>query len=310
MTKLHNDSYIGCPSCSDNSDLMFLVNDINQRISDEIFKYYRCAKCKLIFLNPIPESLQSYYGAGYSAYQIPEDIEKSLTDYDLGKIEAVNRFALKGSLLEIGPGNGAFVYLANKAGFVVDAIEMDQSSSEFISEKIGIRRCINSSDVVGALGLLDGGYRAIVMWQVLEHLRDPWGTLSKLPNMLADDGLLFVAMPNPDAIQFRIFGRYWMHVDAPRHLSLIPSSLLRKKLEDIGLECVCVTTNDRMSRIFNTYGWLGLTLDNYLSFGKNKLLKKTISKMKVREYIYKLISPIQDLEGKGNGYLAIFRRRL
>jgi len=33
-----------------------------------------------------------------------------------------------------------------------------------------------------------------------------------------------IAAPNPQAFQFGLMGRYWTHLDAPRHLHLIPAA--------------------------------------------------------------------------------------
>ena len=61
------------------------------------------------------------------------------------------------------------------------------------------------------------------MFQIIEHLIDPWDTLQAAAESLLPGGVLVVATPNPGAFQFRFLRGRWTHVDAPRHTALIPS---------------------------------------------------------------------------------------
>jgi 2-polyprenyl-3-methyl-5-hydroxy-6-metoxy-1,4-benzoquinol methylase len=58
----------------------------------------------------------------------------------------------------------------------------------------------------------------ITMWHVLEHVLRLNETLEKLHRVLKPNGLLVVAMPNPDAWDAQHYGKYWNGYDAPRHL--------------------------------------------------------------------------------------------
>ena len=46
-------------------------------------------------------------------------------------------------------------------------------------------------------------------------------------------GIILIATPNPSSFAFRLLGRFWPHIDAPRHINLIPESLLTTKLKVI-----------------------------------------------------------------------------
>jgi len=58
-------------------------------------------------------------------------------------------------------------------------------------------------------------------------------------------GIILIATPNPSSFAFRLLGRFWPHIDAPRHINLIPESLLTTKLKDLGFDLVVKTTNDK-----------------------------------------------------------------
>ena len=68
------------------------------------------------------------------------------------------------------------------------------------------------------------------MWHVIEHLRRPWEVIERAAANLQDGGVLAIATPNPRALQFKLLRRRWAHLDAPRHLFLIPSRRARASL--------------------------------------------------------------------------------
>lgn len=90
------------------------------------------------------------------------------------------------------------------------------------SEK-AVRFAIEENDLCakqGELLTVDFGARfdLITMWHVLEHVLRLNETLDKLRQILTPDGLLVVAMPNPDSWDARHYGKFWNGYDAPRHL--------------------------------------------------------------------------------------------
>jgi hypothetical protein len=49
----------------------------------------------------------------------------------------------------------------------------------------------------------------------------------------------------------------WVHLDAPRHLCLMPPAALVKAGEGVGLRCVATTTTDPDGIECNVFGWVG-----------------------------------------------------
>ena len=62
-----------------------------------------------------------------------------------------------------------------------------------------------------------GAFSAIVALHVLEHIADPLPTLRSLRELLADDGRLWVQVPNAESWQALLFGKRWNGFDIPRH---------------------------------------------------------------------------------------------
>lgn len=242
-----------CPRCDLDAPLRFRVRDVNRRLSDEVFRYYRCPQCRILFLRPIPEDLGRYYASEY--HRIPASLEElaAASEPERYKIEIVRKFSQGGRLLEIGPSTGSFAHLAKQAGFEVEAIEMDPDCCEFLNRTVGIR-AIHSDDVARAVERV-GPYDVVALWHVIEHLPDPWTALRIIAQRIRPCGLIVMAAPNPDAFQYRVLGRRWAHVDAPRHLQLIPAAVLGDELKRLGFTPLLQTTTDEGGLFWNSFGW-------------------------------------------------------
>jgi 2-polyprenyl-3-methyl-5-hydroxy-6-metoxy-1,4-benzoquinol methylase len=242
-----------CNQCGNAATLAFVAKDLNRRLTDEQFPYYRCSNCGLVFLHPVPANLGRYYPSNY--HDIPRSLDELLQRRrgESYKLEALARVSGK-RLLEIGPSFGAFAALARQAGFDVQTIEMDEQCCRFIREVVGVP-AEHTGDVAAALQRT-GRYDVIAMWHSLEHLPNPWDVLDELPRHLEPGGALLFATPNPESLQFRFFGRRWVHLDAPRHVNLIPHGVLEARLARAGMRRAYFTTEDSGAQECNLLGWI------------------------------------------------------
>jgi hypothetical protein len=291
---------LSCSACRGSMRYAFQIGDVNRRISQEHFIYFQCTACGLISLANVPEDLGRYYPQGYGLIPQSDDAIEAGLLHEQYKIDLVKRFAGGGRLVEIGPSWGAFCLLASRAGFSVQAIEMNRECCEFINQRFGLQ-ALNSRDEVATLRELSSP-DVIVMWHVIEHLRDPWALIAQAVEKLAPGGIVVLATPNPDAIQFRLLGRFWTHVDAPRHVHLIPIALMRQKLSALGLEELLTTTRDEGSLGWNEFGW-SFSLAGFVSgFWPKRILRIT------GRILARLAAFFESREGRGSAYTAIFRK--
>ena len=289
-----------CPVCKKESPLFLRAQDYNRRISKETFDYYRCQSCGLIFLRPIPVNLDQYYPKQY--YSIPDSLAKlqAGAEGERYKIDIVQSFASKGRLLEIGPAYGSFTYLSKQAGFEVEVIEMDSECCRFLENVVGVK-AIHSNDPSEALKTLHG-YDVITLWHVIEHLPDPWGSLGRIAEKVLPGGILVIAAPNPDAFQFHMLGHLWPHVDAPRHLQLIPLPLLMKQMQSLGLNTLWTTTSDQGTLGWNTFGWEVF----FANMSDRRFVNRRLRK--IGRLISRMLRPIDRMNGRGSAYTAVFRK--
>jgi len=134
----------------------------------------------------------------------------------------VEKAAPHGRLLEVGCGHGLLLDEARRRGWAVTGLEPARAARAH-AESLGL-------DVRDALlddldPATDGGYEAIVMADVIEHLEDPVGALRAAAALLAPGGALCVVTPDPSSKTARLAGaRWWGYL--PAHTVLLPRRTL------------------------------------------------------------------------------------
>ena len=243
-----------CPHCGARTRLRFVAVDANRRLSAEAFRYHECERCGLVFLSPVPQDIGRFYPSDYYAFPPSRDaLVTASRPHDAYKVELLRTLARGRRLAEVGPGIGGFAALAQDAGYDVEAIEMDARACAYLEGVVGVA-VHHTDDAAGALAR-EGPFDVIAMWHVIEHLPDPFATLRAVAQTLVPGGVAIIAAPNPEALQLRVFGRRWTHLDAPRHLFLIPIATLAEAAAGCGLELAAVTTTDPGTLAWNRFGW-------------------------------------------------------
>jgi 2-polyprenyl-3-methyl-5-hydroxy-6-metoxy-1,4-benzoquinol methylase len=141
-------------------------------------------------------------------------------------------FRAGGRVLDIGAGAGAFVALMRNAGWHAEGIDPDPDSVRAAQLSNVPVTCARVEDA-----LADGNedmFDAITMNHVIEHLHDPPAVLEICRRLLRPNGVLWIATPNLDGQGHLRFGRYWVHLDPPRHLVLFTTGSLKAALVKAG----------------------------------------------------------------------------
>jgi SAM-dependent methyltransferase len=288
-----------CPICGADAEPSIAATDENHRCSSDTFRYALCPSCGTTFLTNPPGDLGRYYEADY--YAIPSlDRLAAIAAKDRNKIDIVNRFATGKRLLEIGPAFGVFAFQAKQSGYDVDVIEMDERCCSFLRDTVGIgvTRSESPHEAIRNLPQHD----VIALWQVLEHLPDIPAMIAGAAENLAPGGVLVIAKPNPDAAQYRLMGKHWPHLDAPRHLALIPVRTLTDLGAKHGLHAEFVTTDDRDARSWNRFGWQRLLMNRF----RSRFMQRAM--FVVGYGIALLMAPLDRREMRGSAYTVVLRK--
>ena len=116
-----------------------------------------------------------------------------------------------------------------------------------------------------------------------------------------------VATPNPLAWQFVVLGRRWPHIDAPRHLYLIPSAWLRRELEALRLQCLLLTDTDPGGLGWNRFGW-GQVAVNLLPFRTGRSVLTRGIAWAIGHWASLVAARFERRDLRGSAYTAVFRK--
>jgi SAM-dependent methyltransferase len=246
-----------CPLCGAESRYALTASDRNRELTPDRFIYNRCVACESVFLIDVPADLsRSYEGAyhGFGADGEPEWRENpTLLAVEQFRARLLRDHLDGGALIDVGAGAGGFVAAASAVGFDASAIEMDARCCAYMRERLGVR-AVCSDQPIDALRALPPA-RVITLWHSLEHLRNPAEMLDAAAERLQPGGVLAIGVPNPASLQFRLLGKRWAHLDAPRHLCLMPEPALVERLQKLGLRRVAAMTDDPFGVICSIHGW-------------------------------------------------------
>jgi 2-polyprenyl-3-methyl-5-hydroxy-6-metoxy-1,4-benzoquinol methylase len=137
-----------------------------------------------------------------------------------------------GRLLDVGCGNGHFLQVARRLGWISYGVDADAAAATAAG------RC---GEIIGSqiheLGAdYDRFFNVVTLSHVIEHVHDPVDTLRHCWRVLRPGGYVWLETPNIDSIGYEVFGAHWRGLEAPRHLVLFGSTSLRSCLERAGFQ--------------------------------------------------------------------------
>ncbi len=224
-----------CPACG-SDDLTTALTAEDHTVSHEKFDIVHCNACTLRFTQhvPEPEHIGAYYqseeyvshsntnkGIINSVYQQVRSItlsqKRALIEQLTGKSS--------GSILDVGCGTGEFLHTMKAAGWTTRGLEPDEKARAFAKTTYNV-------DVSEPADLfsLDDKYNVITLWHVLEHVHRLHDYLDRLRNLIADSGILIIAVPNYTSRDAKHYGNAWAAYDVPRHLYHFSPEAMRSLL--------------------------------------------------------------------------------
>lgn len=136
--------------------------------------------------------------------------------------------------LDIGSGNGFYSKAALDNGFKVTAINPGKWENNIFEEQNGFRPIEAFFEDVN---LNKNTYELVILSQVLEHIANPQKILHNIRQLIAENGVLAIAVPNVDSLFVKIMktkenGCLWV----PEHLTYFSSQGLKSILERSGFK--------------------------------------------------------------------------
>ncbi len=217
-------------------------------LSSERFEVHFCPSCGLGRTLPVvaPEDLGKYYAAGYYKKR------KSGADTHInnGRFRRVKeRSGGTKRVLDVGCGNGGLVETFTHAGWEARGVEM-APPEHFVSDEV--QKKIFIGDVRTA-PYEPHSFDVITLFHVLEHLPEPRSYLKKARELLSNNGLLVIEVPNVASLQARMTRGKWFNLDVPRHVFHFTPISLTTITEQSGFTIEEVS---HYSRIYSLFGFL------------------------------------------------------
>lgn len=230
-----------CPRCGGNSFVPWaLVRD--HSITHEDFNLVDCTTCGFRSTNPRPT--QGDVGRYYQSdtYISHSNATASLQDrlYQLARRWALRRkyktirgLQPHGKVLDVGCGTGELLAYLMGRGYLVQGVEPNLKAREQVIANYGIS-ALPALDLVAA----HEQFQVVTLWHVLEHLPDLRATFKRLFALMADRGLLIIAVPDRGSWDAEHYGVDWAAWDVPRHFSHFRQEDVRVLLREHGFELV------------------------------------------------------------------------
>ncbi len=233
-----------CPLCkSCGADHLFDAADV-MGATPCTFAVVQCCECRLFSLSPRPQDheLLSLYPEEYETFWPPLDEESSR----LVRWMRRRHYALRcrpmrrarpagGQLLDVGCGTGGFLHeLCRDGNWQGVGVDINESA-------LNVARRQGVNVLCGALNdarLPTAYFDVVTMWDVIEHIPDPYETLVEIHRVLEPGGRLLLSTPNGKSWQARLWGSHWAGWDVPRHLQVFAAQTLSRLLSETGFEII------------------------------------------------------------------------
>lgn len=241
----------------------YLIEGIGERL-------VTCERCGLGSLHPMPSSqrIASFYPPEY--YGTPDAkferwVEAAVRLGAQHRVRTLlHGLPTGGRVLDIGCGRGVMLRAMLDNGFEAHGVEISAAAAAGADPRAKIRIAHSLQDANYGSHQFD----AVVLWHVLEHVRQPAETLAEVARILVPGGRLIVAVPNFASWQSTWAKSDWFHLDLPRHLYHFSDRTLSRLVERAGFE---VRDVRHFALLQNPFGWLQSVLNRCSNTPRNAL---------------------------------------
>jgi 2-polyprenyl-3-methyl-5-hydroxy-6-metoxy-1,4-benzoquinol methylase len=243
-----------CPLCSgDQARVIF---------TKQGFTIVKCSTCNLVYVaNPPTDSeIRDMYSFS-SGYHIELAQEGAVARAKFSAaaqryIRLIEKHRQGGRILDVGCSFGAFLEVAREGGWETYGVEISDDTAS-------LARARGLNVVTGTLAdgpLPTSSVDVVTLWDVLEHVRDPVGSLRLANAILGPGGIIGLSTPNVDGVfprlsllSARVAG-VWPHPEPPFHLVQFSKKTIKRSLQRAGFEILEIV--ERRIPLGYTFGTL------------------------------------------------------
>jgi len=191
------------------------------------YEYLRCCFCHLTWTDPIPSNsdIIRYYTTQYANgnYKVAFDYEserKAVYGRYLSRLIKFTGTRLEGSrVLDIGCFTGVSLEILRDLGCTPYGVEFQKEAARIAESR-------NAGEVFGC-DVNDlpqtKPFDVVTATDVIEHLSDPWASLSSIWRVMKPGGLLLITTPNGSSKLATLLGKNWPSYTPIHHIYIFSS---------------------------------------------------------------------------------------
>ena len=222
----------------------------NEVGSSNGFSIVDCQICGYKHAIPVPTSdeLKEVYSHEYYTVEKPLYIERYLEDKEWWESVYTDRYQIlednlnhnRRKILDIGSGPGLFLHKGKERGWKVKGIEPSEKAAAYSREVLGLDISEEFLDKSSAAKMEK--FDAVNLGEVLEHIPDPLDMLVLVNDLLEDEGLVCIIVPN-DFNPFQLLLRDHMNFEPwwiapPHHINYFDFDSLEALVTKAGFKVI------------------------------------------------------------------------
>lgn len=190
----------------------------------------KCGECGFSEVTETPndETIKQIYSQkDYFCHNKYEDLSTQNKEHER-RLRIVSQFVQdpRANILEVGCAAGDFIkYVDGK--YVMWGIDVSEAVIEEARARVPQAKERFQTGFVENQTYAECFFDAMVMWDVIEHLRDPFAVLTQLHYHLKRGGYFILSTPNIASLTARVLGKFWPLMTPPEHLSFFTQKSFR-----------------------------------------------------------------------------------
>ncbi len=230
----------------------------------------RCNHCGLVYASPRRNGgdvLEIYEAVEDPLYQEERQGRILTFEHHLRPLEKFTGPARQRRLLDVGAYIGVFVEIARRHGWDASGVE---PSAWAVAQAQALGLPVQLGTLENA-NFPAGHFQVVTMWDVIEHLTDPFSTLEAAWRVLEPGGTLVVHTMDTDSLFSHLMGKRWPWY-MEMHLFYFSRRTMTQMLQKAGFEVMWMGAQGRYlqsgylaSRLTALAPWLGRPLEALLT---------------------------------------------
>jgi len=213
--------YRNCPNCGSNDFIVLFdsnmeLDDFHEGIEtvymlpgDKYGRHVQCRNCQFIYVNPIER--ENRINEDYTKRKSIDVsiIRENRLRASKSQVELIKKYKKGANLLDIGCGEGFFLFNASKAGFRVKGVELSQDAVLYAQREFVLDV---EATAFTERQFPENHFDVVTLWQVLEHVPHPLVFLKEAYRVLRPGGVLVTSTPDINGVPSRILRKRWWNI--------------------------------------------------------------------------------------------------